>query len=282
MSITNNPYLDSPDKGLTYEYKSSIGDASYAYHRHNNCEIFLFLKGNVQFYIEYACYQLSAYDLVILNSEEMHRIVCNDDSLYERIVININKSYLDQLSNVGTDLSACFYHRPPGTDNIVRLTSKQLESFLTLCKSLDHTMLSTDYGHSIQKDAYLSLLLVLVNSIFKKNASNSISIMPTYLIKIMQYIENHLNETISLQQLEIHCHQDSNYLSQQFKQHTGMTLRSYLLARRIARAKSLLLNGCNVTEACYQCGFNDYANFIRSFTKIEGVSPGKFKKITIS
>jgi YesN/AraC family two-component response regulator len=185
---------------------------------------------------------------------------------------------MDQLSNVGTDLSACFYHHPIGTGNIVSLTTKQLESFLTLCKSLDHAILSTDYGHSIQKDAYLSLLLVLVNAIFKKNTSNSISIMPTYLIKTMQYIETHLNETISLQQLENEFHQDGNYLSQQFKQHTGMTLRSYLLARRITRAKSLLLNGCNVTEACYQSGFNDYANFIRSFTKIEGISPGKFKK----
>lgn len=278
MPISNNPYLEATDRDLTYENKSTIGNATYPYHRHNNCEIYLFLKGNVKFYLEHACYQLSPYDLIIMNPEEMHRIVCDDDSLYERITINIKKSYMDKLSNSTTDLSACFYHRPIGTGNILSLTQKQSEDLLSLCNLLDNAISSTDYGHSIQKEAYLSLLLVLVNSIFEKNTSNNISIMPDYLIETMQYIENHLSETISLQQLGIRFHQDKNYLSQQFKKHTGMTLRHYLLDRRIARAKSLLLNGCNVTEACYQSGFNDYANFIRSFTKLEGTSPGKFKK----
>jgi YesN/AraC family two-component response regulator len=278
MPISNKPYLDSTDRDLTCEYKSTIGDATFPYHRHNNCEIYLFLKGNVQFYIEHACYQLSPYDLIIMNPEEMHRIVCIDDSLYERITINIKKSYMDQLSNSTTDLSACFYHRPIGTGNILSLTPKQSENLFDLCNLLDNAISSTDYGHSIQKDAYLSLLLVLVNSIFKKNTSNNISIMPEYLIETMEYIESNLSETISLQQLGNRFHQDRNYLSQQFKKHTGMTLRFYLLDRRIARAKSLLRSGCNVTEACYQSGFKDYANFIRSFTKLEGTSPGKFKK----
>ncbi|MBQ3028199.1 MAG: AraC family transcriptional regulator, partial [Lachnospiraceae bacterium] len=42
-------------------------------------------------------------------------------------------------------------------------------------------------------------------------------------------------------------------------------------------AKALLQEGASVTEACYRSGFNDYANFIRSFKKVTGVSPGKYR-----
>ncbi|MDT0122849.1 helix-turn-helix domain-containing protein [Paenibacillus sp. RRE4] len=34
----------------------------------------------------------------------------------------------------------------------------------------------------------------------------------------------------------------------------------------------------SITDACYRSGFGDYANFIRSFTKIVGTSPGKFQR----
>ncbi|WP_244169688.1 MULTISPECIES: AraC family transcriptional regulator [Paenibacillus] len=53
---------------------------------------------------------------------------------------------------------------------------------------------------------------------------------------------------------------------------------SHVLDRRIALAKSCLSGGLSITEACYQSGFSDYANFIRSFTKTVGISPGRFAK----
>jgi AraC-like DNA-binding protein len=50
------------------------------------------------------------------------------------------------------------------------------------------------------------------------------------------------------------------------------------LAQDITLAKSYLCEGFSITEACYQSGFSDYANFIRSFTKTVGISPGRFSR----
>ena len=102
--------------------------------------------------------------------------------------------------------------------------------------------------------------------------------MPTYITGTMQYIKEHLNEPICLSALAQQQHISENYLCTQFKQHTGLTLRAYLLDRKIQCAKNLLQQGASVTDACYHSGFNDYANFIRSFTKVVGISPGKYKK----
>ncbi len=36
--------------------------------------------------------------------------------------------------------------------------------------------------------------------------------------------------------------------------------------------------GESLNTIAYQCGFNDYSNFLRSFTRIAGVSPSRYRK----
>lgn len=46
----------------------------------------------------------------------------------------------------------------------------------------------------------------------------------------------------------------------------------------MALAKTCLSEGLSLSETCYQSGFADYSNFIRSFTKLAGISPGKYTR----
>lgn len=276
--MNSSSYTDTMDTCLYIAHKRSTGDASYPYHRHNSCEIFLFLQGNVRFYIEKFCYKLSSNDLIILNPDEMHRIVCDDDSLYERVTINMEKHYIHHLSHPGINLSACFYQRPIGKNNILPMTTDQVQEFLHLTHSLQCAVDHKEYGYPIKRDAYASLLLLFVHNLFCHRTNSYTSIMPSYILETMQYLEQHLDERLDLARLEKKFGLSGRYLSQEFKKHTGITLRAFLLDRKLARAKSLLLEGKNVTEACYLSGFNDYANFVRTFKKAEGISPGKYKR----
>ena len=61
-----------------------------------------------------------------------------------------------------------------------------------------------------------------------------------------------------------------------FKEETGTTLNRYITAKRITIAKELLSGGSSVTDACMSCGFRDYSNFLKAFTKAVGVSPKKY------
>ena len=64
-----------------------------------------------------------------------------------------------------------------------------------------------------------------------------------------------------------------SYICRIFKQATGTTINQYITAKRISRAKILLAEGRTVTEACSLCGFGDYSNFLKSFTRAVGISP---------
>ncbi|MCW3790129.1 AraC family ligand binding domain-containing protein [Paenibacillus sp. LS1] len=67
------------------------------YHRHNAYELYFFLRGNVNCYIENRCYHLQRNVLLVLSPEEMHRSFALDKNEYERITINLKKLYLNRL-----------------------------------------------------------------------------------------------------------------------------------------------------------------------------------------
>ena len=71
---------------------------------------------------------------------------------------------------------------------------------------------------------------------------------------------------------------DKHYLCHLFKKETGSTIFQYIQAKRLCLAQLALSRGASVTEACEEAGFNDYSNFIRTFRKILGCTPGEYQK----
>ena len=72
------------------------------------------------------------------------------------------------------------------------------------------------------------------------------------------------------------------HFSRVFKAQTGYSPYEYILLRRIDEAKHLLTStGLSVKEVAYQVGYNSEENFIHSFQKKVGVSPGVFRNVPV-
>jgi AraC-like DNA-binding protein len=63
-----------------------------------------------------------------------------------------------------------------------------------------------------------------------------------------------------------------------FKKMTRLTFTEFLNQFRIEQAKRLLKEDKNVTETCYECGFESLSYFNRIFKKVVGQNPIQFKK----
>lgn len=128
-------------------------------------------------------------------------------------------------------------------------------------------------------ETYLLQLLIFINHLF----DGTPAVLPcTYSENtqiILQYIQDHLLEPITLDELAAHLFLNKYYMCHMFKKETGTTIFNYLLLCRLAKAKSLLMQGKNVTETCFGAGFKDYTNFITSFKKFTGYTPKKFQKL---
>ena len=105
------------------------------------------------------------------------------------------------------------------------------------------------------------------------------------LQKLLRYLEQHYADTtLSLTSLSGVFQLTPSYISEYFKERTGLKYVEYLATLRITRAKELLLTApdMKIAEICSRVGFMSPETFIRAFKRLEGISPGKFRKQAFS
>jgi AraC family transcriptional regulator len=103
--------------------------------------------------------------------------------------------------------------------------------------------------------------------------------LPGYRLKrVIDYVANNLEESISLSQLATIVGMSPHYFSELFKQSTGYTPHNYVLVQRMERAKQRLRDPqCSVVEAGLDAGFQNASHFARVFRKLEGITPSRFR-----
>lgn len=96
--------------------------------------------------------------------------------------------------------------------------------------------------------------------------------------RVQLYIHQHIEQDLKVNTLANHFYLNANYLSQLFKQETGLTLSDYVEHTRIERARALLSDPiCSVADAAAQVGYPDAAHFSRVFKRATGRSPQKYR-----
>ncbi len=68
-----------------------------------------------------------------------------------------------------------------------------------------------------------------------------------------------------------------SHFSRKFRAAYGETPYSYLMTRRIERAKSLLRQGTSVTDTCFAVGCTSLGSFSSRFTEIVGETPSQYR-----
>ena len=95
----------------------------------------------------------------------------------------------------------------------------------------------------------------------------------------IDYINEHLNENISLDEVARHVFMCPPYFSSYFKKKTGERFIDRLTSIRMERAAHLLANDKNisVTEVCNMIGYNHLGYFYRKFKQFYGVTPTEYR-----
>lgn len=97
--------------------------------------------------------------------------------------------------------------------------------------------------------------------------------------KILQYIEDHYADQLSLADVAEHFHFNPSYLSNYFSTHNKQGFIEYLNKVRIEKASQLLLKeSASISEISGMVGYSDHSYFCKVFKKINGMSPSKFRR----
>ncbi|HHU73072.1 MAG TPA: AraC family transcriptional regulator [Clostridiales bacterium] len=252
-------------------------------HIHDCYEMYYSISGGKQFLIDNKFYDIHPGDLFVINQYESHYLSKIDQPKLDRIVISIHPDFMKSVSTDKTKLSTCFTDRSGNYSHKISLNKEQQNRFMYYINKI---LAANDYGSDVIERATFAELMVMVNGIYLSNQNNLLT-QENYqynqqVDKILEYINQHIQEDISIKRLTEEFYLSDSYICRIFKAATGTTINKYINARRISIAKSLLAGGFNVMEVCEMSGFNDYSNFLKAFTKAVGISPKKYAKYSNS
>jgi YesN/AraC family two-component response regulator len=99
------------------------------------------------------------------------------------------------------------------------------------------------------------------------------------IAKAQEFIRKNFNRNIRLDDVATAVFLSPNYFSSLFRKITGHTFSTYLMKLRVQAARDLLKQtSIPIKEIVYQVGFEDYNYFNRTFKKIEGMPPARFRQ----
>lgn len=125
-----------------------------------------------------------------------------------------------------------------------------------------------------------NLLTLLMEESWNPKISRHPSAHKRDLQLVKDYLDLHYQKKITLDNLAEQFFINKFYLTRIFKEQFGVSVTGYLMQVRITHAKQLLrFTDKPIAEIAQECGMNDANYFSRMFRKIEGTSPGNFRKL---
>ena len=243
------------------------------YHYHEFCKILILLSGTGSYFVEGKRYALKEGDVVLVGNQCVHRPEFEAGIPYERAIIYISPEFLERQSTQDGDLRECFSGRK---GHVFRPNEEQKKMLFKEVTSLEETLVDERYGRSILSNSILLRILVEIGRGFQyEKESIARPLLPTSgrILEIIRYLDGHLTEDISVDELSEKFYLSRFHLMRRFKEETGTTIHSYISERRLLMARDMIRKGVSTTEACYSCGFQSYATFARAYGKFFGTTP---------
>lgn len=97
------------------------------------------------------------------------------------------------------------------------------------------------------------------------------------------FIDTHADDPLRLEQIAARVGVSPFHFLRMFARVTGLTPHQYLVRARLRRAAELLADPRRrIGDIAFDVGFGDLSNFVRTFHRAAGLSPGRFRRLTRS
>jgi AraC-like DNA-binding protein len=223
-----------------------------------------------------SCYEGS--DLVFIGSNIPH---LNFDygvkTAYEKTVLHIQPYFLKEAFAQIPELAAIaqFFEKSKYGIAIVGTTKQKAGEMLKKLHSLSPFEQFLEILQIFQLLANSPEIELLHDAPVKNQHSKKLQERQKLLY---HFIEENYQRKIEIEEVAKLCNMTKVAFCRYFKQMTRLTFTEFLNHYRINQAKHLLLLDKNVSETCYECGFESLSYFNRIFKKITNQNPLAFKK----
>lgn len=247
--------------GISIQEKTIYGN--FKTHWHDFIEVEFILEGSGKYVVDGKEYNIEKNMLFFMTPVNFHSVSIDNTADIVNIMFSVDICSSSTLFTLTSGIS----------ENAVRFSEQDAVFVKNLLSEIISAVSQKD------KIYYSSLLEVLLLKTVKRTKKSIPTL--TYVQSAMLYIHNNFRSDITLSDTAKFVGLSPAYLSSVFSREAGIHFKEYLNSIRFDYAKKMLTySDMTISEICFESGFDDYANFIRSFKAKFGVSPGQFKKMS--
>lgn len=268
MKTRENIKINSEELILHHSYTENTESKNFLPHYHEKCELVFLVSGEVSYVVEGKTYKLKKWDVVVSRPMQIHTILPEDGTDYDRFVAIFNPHILpreiwEKIKN-GPDVY------PSGAyDKVIELFAK-----------LDF------YREKFSDENFQPLAMAVITEIAFNlslyDEEESGAFVNPIISKALEYIKDNLLTIESIEEVCASLYITKSHLHHLFTQHLQVTPAKYIMAKRLMLAQKKIKKGAKPTQIFSECGFTDYATFFRNYKNHFGYPPSLEGKITRS
>lgn len=269
----------SHNSGIRLYYNEQAED--YPIHWHTAIEIILPLENTYLAKVNDLSFTLEEGDILFIFSGELHSLFAPKTG--KRIILQIDFSLLNAIRGLETVIPLfqpthliTHHHSPDVHPEIYALMLAIMEEYL----GTDSLKIASITAKII--DIYVILgRKHLSSDAFFPNSNKSKQFEYTEkFLNVCDYINAHLTENLSLDDLASYSGFSKYHFSRLFKQFSNCCPYDYINKKRILCSEALLINpDFSITDVAMKSGFNSLSTFNRVFKNIKNCTPSEFKKL---
>lgn len=259
-------------------------------HSHPFCELYFLIDGEIEYFAESSMTKLRGYgresgkpgSVALTRGGELHHANVLNPRYDHAFFFLTDKSFPEFGEDSPMD---CYFKRERGEKNTFVPSRESWARMLEIIDDL--TALSESYSPLKHYREYglMLELTALVGMEWKRiyydptpHGGSPDPAANPLANRAASYITQNFRTIGSMAEVADECGVTQSYLSRIFRHEFGLKPNEYLRKRRLEYAKTMLLNGFDVTSTCYHTGFSDYSHFIQVFKTYEGLTPLAFQK----
>ena len=259
-------------------------------HSHDFMEIALVLSGTATHTVRTAegkdhSYTIHPGDVCVIVPGQNHGFSFQPEEGIEITNILFNQVLVQKIAEIDEDQMNFqeFLNKlsqpTQGKASTLQLKDEVMARICTLVSNIEHEAIQHTTGYSTMILLYFSMILSLLFRHYKELGTDHEEIVKTGLVtQILQYINQHYQEEISLLQLSELTHFSTRQITRRFKQAVGLSISEYILSQRMNHARELLsTTDMRITDIAFEVGFNNPSYFCEQFHKVMGCTPNQFR-----
>lgn len=283
LHSTFNPRQHMLSKDFEIFYYSDFNLPKVDLHTHNYYEFYFFMEGTISMQIGKNIFPIYPGDIMLIPPGIRHRPVIHSlETPYRRFVFWISQEYCNYLLEQSPDYVYLMQYVQIHKDYIFHMDQLAFNAVHSKALRLIEEMHSKRFGKNAQIPLYVNDLILHLNRlVYTQNHPVSKKDDTSLYQTISLYIEEHLDEPLSLEDLSRKFFISKYHIAHVFKDNLGMSIHQYITKKRLHLCREAIGGNMSISEAYQTFGFGDYSSFYRAFKKEYGISPKDYQNMQL-